>query len=83
MGENIGEVFLASDGDLDLLMYHIGGPDGDSFQLSDPVGTGNSINLQTKAALDFETKRRVHGDDHGDGPVRRDGRHDNGDCHGH
>ena len=54
--ENIGDEFTASDSNDDLLMYTLGGPDADSFGLSDPARMGDSINLQTKAALDFETK---------------------------
>ena len=54
--KNVGDTFEATDANMDLLMYQIGGPDADSFQLSDPVNTGNTINLQTKAALDYETK---------------------------
>ena len=55
--KNVGDTFEATDGNTDLLMYEIGGPDADSFQLSDPVNAGNTINLQTKAALDYEAER--------------------------
>ena len=53
--ENVGDEFTADDAN-DLLMYTLGGPDADSFGLSDPVNTGNTISLQTKADLDYETK---------------------------
>ena len=53
---NVGDDFTADDSNMDLLMYELGGPDADSFQLSKPEGTGNTINLQTKAKLDYETK---------------------------
>ena len=53
---NVGDSFEAMDSNMDLLMYVIGGPDADSFQLSDPVVGGNTISLQTKAKLDYETK---------------------------
>ena len=53
---NIGDGFSGEDGDQDLLMYTLGGPDADSFGLSDPSGISNSINLLTKAPLDYETK---------------------------
>ena len=56
-GKNVGDSFTADDSiDGDLLMYTLGGPDADSFGLSKPTGIGNSVNLQTKADLDFETK---------------------------
>ena len=54
--KNVGDSFEATDSNMDLLMYVIGGPDADSFQLSDPVARGNTISLQTKAKLDYETK---------------------------
>ena len=40
----------------DLLMFELGGPDADSFGLSTPTMGTNSVHLQTKAALDYETK---------------------------
>ena len=52
--EPIGDALSAEDADGDLLMYTLGGADMDSFELSDPAG--NSVNLLTKAELDFETK---------------------------
>ena len=56
-GMNVGDEFSADDSaDGDLLMYELGGPDADSFGLSDPSGISNSINLLTKAPLDYETK---------------------------
>ena len=50
------EGFTATDADGDLLMYALTGADADSFQLSDPTRTGNTVELRTKAALDYETK---------------------------
>ena len=55
-GENIGaDAFEATDAG-DLLMFELGGADADSFGLSKPATDGNSVHLQTKAALDYETK---------------------------
>ncbi len=48
--------FMATDGDGDLLIYTLGGADAASFQLSKPTRKGNTVNLRTKAALDYETK---------------------------
>ena len=50
------EGFTATDADEDLLMYELGGADADSFQLSDPDRAGNTVDLLTKAELDYETK---------------------------
>ena len=54
-GENIGDAFEATDMG-DLLMFELGGADADSFGLSKPATRTNSVYLQTKAALDYETK---------------------------
>ena len=52
---NVGDAFEASDDDGDRLMYVVGGPDEDLFKLTDPARDSNSINLQTKDGLDYET----------------------------
>ena len=58
-GTNIGAVVPVSDQDEDDLTYSLGGPDGSSFDFEKMVSTApaeNGVQLQTKAALDFETK---------------------------
>ena len=50
-GRNIGEPVTATDNDNDTLTYSLGGTDAASFDIVQ--GTGQ---LQTEAALDFETK---------------------------
>ena len=50
-GENIGEPFTATDADNDTLTYTLVGPDASSFSIVSPSGQ-----LQTKVALDYETK---------------------------
>ena len=54
-GENIGDAFEATDAG-DLLTFELGGADAASFGLTDPTTGTNSVYLQTKAELDFETK---------------------------
>ena len=49
-GKNIGSAVTA-DSDGDLLLYTLGGPDGDSFSVDRKTGQ-----IRTKAALDYETK---------------------------
>ena len=48
---NIGTAVAATDADNDTLTYTLGGTDADSFSIVSPSGQ-----LQTSAALDFETK---------------------------
>ena len=59
-GVNIGSVVPVSDQDEDDLTYSLGGPDGSSFGFEKMVSTTapseNGVQLQTKAALDYETK---------------------------
>ena len=50
-GQNIGGVVSATDADSDTLTYSLGGTDASSFDLVSTSGQ-----LQTKAALDYETK---------------------------
>ena len=50
-GQNIGDPFTATDNDNDTLTYSLGGDDVESFDIVRESGQ-----LQTKAALDFETK---------------------------
>ena len=50
-GENIGEPVAATDADNDTLTYTLSGTDASSFSLVSTSGQ-----LQTKAALDYETK---------------------------
>ena len=50
-GKNIGKPFTATDADNDTLTYTLAGPDASSFRIVSPSGQ-----LQTKAALDYETK---------------------------
>ena len=50
-GTNFGAVVAATDTESDTLTYSLGGPDADSFSIVSTSGQ-----LQTKAALDFETK---------------------------
>ena len=49
--ENIGDPVAATDGDEDPLTYALGGTDADDFDLVTTTGQ-----LQTKAALDYETE---------------------------
>ena len=51
-GVNIGSVVVATDADNDTLTYTLSGTDAASFGISSSTGQ-----LQTKAALDYETKR--------------------------
>ncbi len=51
VGVNIGNAFIATDGNDASLGYTLGGVDADTFDLD------SSGQLKTKAALDFETKR--------------------------
>ena len=50
-GQNIGTMVSATDADNDTLTYSLRGTDADSFSIVSTSGQ-----LQTKAALDFETK---------------------------
>ena len=50
-GENIGDPVTATDGDEDTLTYTLSGTDADDFDLVAATGQ-----LQTKAALDYETE---------------------------
>ncbi len=50
-GEDIGTAVAATDADNDTLTYSLGGADADSFSMDTATGQ-----LQTKAALDYETK---------------------------
>ena len=50
-GTNIGDAVSATDADSHTLTYTLGGTDASSFSIVRPSGQ-----LQTKAALDFETK---------------------------
>ena len=50
-GENIGSAVAATDDDNDTLTYTLGGTDAAAFDLFSTTGQ-----LQTKAALDYETK---------------------------
>ena len=50
-GENIGSAVAATDADNDTLTYTLGGTDAASFSIHSTTGQ-----LQTKAALDYETK---------------------------
>ena len=50
-GENIGDPVAATDPNNDTLTYTLGGPDAESFDIEESSGR-----LQTKAALDYETK---------------------------
>ncbi len=50
-GENIGDAVAATDADNDTLTYSLGGTDAASFDI-----VSSSGQLQTKAALDYETK---------------------------
>ena len=50
-GENIGSAVAATDDDNDTLTYTLGGTDAGSFSIHSTTGQ-----LQTKAALDYETK---------------------------
>ena len=50
-GTNIGSAVSATDADGDTLRYNLGGTDADSFDIVSTSGQ-----LQTKTALDFETK---------------------------
>ena len=50
-GQNIGGAVSATDADSDTLAYSLGGTDASSFDLVSTSGQ-----LQTKAALDYETK---------------------------
>ena len=51
-GVNIGSVVVATDADNDTLTYTLSGTDAASFGISNSTGQ-----LQTQAALDYETKR--------------------------
>ena len=51
-GQNIGNAVAATDRDGDTLTYTLGGTDADAFSIVSTSGQ-----LQTKAALDFETKK--------------------------
>ena len=51
-GVSIGEAIEAGDGNGDLLIHSLGGPDADSFGIDRTNGQ-----LKTKAALDYETKK--------------------------
>ena len=58
-GENIGNILPVLDEDEDDLTYSLGGPDGSSFDFEKMVSATpdeNGVQLQTKAALDYETK---------------------------
>ena len=50
-GDNIGVPYTAMDADGDTLSYHLSGADESSFDIVESSGQ-----LQTKSALDFETK---------------------------
>ena len=50
-GTNIGAAVAATDANNDTLTYSLGGTDADAFQIVSTTGQ-----LQTKAALDYETK---------------------------
>ena len=50
-GQNIGTMVSATDADNDTLTYSLSGADADSFSIVNTSGQ-----LQTKAALDYETK---------------------------
>ena len=50
-GENIGDPVAATDPNNDTLTYTLGGADAESFDIEESSGQ-----LQTKAALDYETK---------------------------
>ena len=50
-GTNIGTAVAATDADTDTLTYSLGGTDADSFDIVSTSGQ-----LQTKAALDYETQ---------------------------
>ena len=50
-GENIGDPVAATDPNNDTLTYTLGGTDAESFDIEESSGQ-----LQTKAALDYETK---------------------------
>ena len=52
-GRNVGAPVTAMDQDNDPLTYSLGGTDAASFALADPT----SGQIQTKAPLDYETKR--------------------------
>ena len=52
--ENVGEPVNVDDSD--LVMFSLGGPDADSFKLVDPTGESNSVQIQTKVELDYETR---------------------------
>lgn len=52
-GRNVGAPVAAMDQDNDPLTYSLGGTDAASFTLADPT----SGQIQTKAPLDYETKR--------------------------
>ena len=51
-GQNIGSAVAATDADNDVLTYTLGGTDADSFSIVSTSGQ-----LQTNAALDYETKK--------------------------
>ena len=83
-GTDVGDPVEASDGEGDVLTYTLGGAAADSFDID--VATGQ---LRTKASLNTEEGRHLHGHGHGDGPVTDSPvrtvrqRHDHGDHHGH
>ena len=52
LGQNIGDPVTATDPDNDKLVYSLSGTDAASFSINASTGR-----LQTKAALDFETKK--------------------------
>ena len=77
-GEDIGAAVAAIDPDAgDTLTYTLGGPDAASFGI-----IATSGQLQTKAALDYETKDRLHGNGYRHRPGGRL-RHHHGNHHRH
>ena len=50
-GQDIGTAIAATDPDNDILTYTLGGTDAAAFRIASTTGQ-----LQTKAALDYETK---------------------------
>ena len=54
-GQNIGAAVAATDADNHTLSYTLGGTDADSFSIVSTSGQ-----LQTKAALDYETKEQLY-----------------------
>ena len=73
-GADVGEPVSSGDGNMDLLLYSLGGDDAGMFSVDKKSGQ-----ISTAVALNFEARRRAHGDAHGDRPVGRDRQHHGGD----